>query len=510
MLNYLKRHYLSLSLAIFIIAYALIVLAKPAFLDPDGFYHAKMAELFAQGDFARHFSYLVGTNLDQIYGDHHFLYHLLLVPLIKITPALSAVRLMVLASYFLLLGIVAWRLKALRAPFTRLLVLMLALAPEASVRYFLAKSHVLAIVFHILFVTALVKRRLEFQFLLAVAATYTHGSYPMLFGYVLANAVSQIVTGAGSWREKISRAWFSEWRSFAVVALGIATALVASPYFPEHLAYHVFNTFSIAFRGAVNQVRVGAEWYPMATSEIIRLLVVWVIMTGAILWLAASRRLKAFARPELAQEFFTYALISFGYFFLSLYSVRHVDFFVLFLVLAIGSFGALVLGRMEWRELWPERLNKILLTFLGGCVAIFCLLTAASNIQLFRKSFFTWNYLEKVSTILRERTKPGETIFNADWESFPMLFYWNDQFRYISGLDERFLAAKNPDFAKNYEEKWPKNGDFSSMMSKFNARFYLIDKRQGRDELYRKILSSPELSLIYQDKEAMLFELNKP
>src|SRR3989338_1290856 len=57
------------------------------FADPDSFYHAKMASLMLKQGVVKNFPWLVFTDLPQIYTDHHFLYHLLLIPFVwKINP----------------------------------------------------------------------------------------------------------------------------------------------------------------------------------------------------------------------------------------------------------------------------------------------------------------------------------------------------------------------------------------------------------------------------------------
>src|SRR3989338_10252386 len=62
----------------------------PTFADPDSFYHAKAALLLRDRGAITEFPWLSATTLRYNFIDHHFLYHLLLIPFITwFTPLIG-------------------------------------------------------------------------------------------------------------------------------------------------------------------------------------------------------------------------------------------------------------------------------------------------------------------------------------------------------------------------------------------------------------------------------------
>ena len=45
---------------------------------------------------------------------------------------------------------------------------------------------------------------------------------------------------------------------------------------------------------------------------------------------------------------------------------------------------------------------------------------------------------------MKTHAAPGEIIIHADWDDMPSLFYWDDQNRYIMGLDPTFTYSADP------------------------------------------------------------------
>ena len=80
--------------AIMLILYLPLQIGSQAFADPDSFYHMKMAELIAAHGPIRDFIWLPYTTLAQFFfADQHFLYHVSLIPFIKIFGPLAGMKL---------------------------------------------------------------------------------------------------------------------------------------------------------------------------------------------------------------------------------------------------------------------------------------------------------------------------------------------------------------------------------------------------------------------------------
>jgi hypothetical protein len=46
---------------------------------------------------------------------------------------------------------------------------------------------------------------------------------------------------------------------------------------------------------------------------------------------------------------------------------------------------------------------------------------------------------------LKSHARPGDIVFNVNWDAFPELFFWDTDQRYVSGLDPVFLFAYSRD-----------------------------------------------------------------
>jgi hypothetical protein len=75
--------------------------------DPDGFFHVQMAVFLSQGKLLKQMPWMQFTTLTQHFTDQHFLYHLALVPFVKLGNPLwgAKVATILFTSAFFLTGI---------------------------------------------------------------------------------------------------------------------------------------------------------------------------------------------------------------------------------------------------------------------------------------------------------------------------------------------------------------------------------------------------------------------
>ncbi len=75
-----------------------------AFGDPDAFYHARISEIMIHDIFIdNNFPWMQFSTFNQDFADHHFLYHLLLIPFVLIFTPLWGVKIagILLAAAFI-------------------------------------------------------------------------------------------------------------------------------------------------------------------------------------------------------------------------------------------------------------------------------------------------------------------------------------------------------------------------------------------------------------------------
>ena len=96
--------------------------------EPDSFYHAKVAEYLSHGQILHKFPWLQATALVDGYVDHHFLFHLLLVPFVRFDDPLVGVKTATILFTSLAFLFIYWFLKKfkIRWPFVYIFILLLA------------------------------------------------------------------------------------------------------------------------------------------------------------------------------------------------------------------------------------------------------------------------------------------------------------------------------------------------------------------------------------------------
>ena len=89
--NFFVTHPYRQAAVIFILAVLLFSWLhwQPAFADPDSFYHVKMTQLLMERGAINEFPWLSATTLRYQFVDHHFLYHLVLIPFIAVSPLIG-------------------------------------------------------------------------------------------------------------------------------------------------------------------------------------------------------------------------------------------------------------------------------------------------------------------------------------------------------------------------------------------------------------------------------------
>lgn len=504
---------------------ALIVEVPNRFPDPDAFYHAGMAELAAQGVFPHQFPWLDLTTLRSRYADLHLLYHLALVPFVRMFGPMAGIR---IATILAVAGVGLAFLGLCRALKVRgafACTLLLLGSAAFLFRVNLAKAQGLAFIVLFLGLATLVHRSRTGVFLAAVFATWTSSHWPVLLLAVAAVTVADIfATALAAPREP--RAILHHLRGAIGLILsavtGIAAGFIVHPYFPGNLGVAWEQIVDIAIVGRTAGIPVGIEWAPLPVDEFFRTVGFLLPLLGlAVMGVIASAvRLATDGHPvdreRVAQGLaFSVLAVTFGV--LTLHAQRHVEFFVPFAVLAIAV-GAQPL--IVWW--WPPRVAigwrrpgmirrslataTLLLAFVGFTIG------SASAIRGQRIHFtrgFPADRLRDTATWLRDHAQVGAIIFHADWGDFPALFRWNRVQRYLVGLDPRFALLADADRTR----RWLAVGrgdipDTAAVIAReFGASYAIVTPAQ---EPLRGILDRDRNArLVHEDAEARVYALTR-
>ena len=115
---------------------------------------------------------------------------------------------------------------------------------------------------------------------------------------------------------------------------------------------------------------------------------------------------------------------------------------------------------------------------------------------------------------IAENSKPGDIVFNARWEYFPELFFWNAENVYVSGMDPIFQYTYDPDlYREGYDllsdqKRQESLGDaYTTIKEKFKARFVVLAKPFDGILYFRLVRDSRFLLKLENDSSAV-FEVD--
>ncbi len=110
-------------------------------------------------------------------------------------------------------------------------------------------------------------------------------------------------------------------------------------------------------------------------------------------------------------------------------------------------FGVLLIAGVFTSLSYHLKLKKFVRPAKIAILAVFVFLLSYSSyktINSLNRSSYEPDKLKEVSLWLKNRSQPGEVVFNLHWSDFSPLFFWNQKNYYIGGLDPIFQYAYNP------------------------------------------------------------------
>ena len=131
----------------------------------------------------------------------------------------------------------------------------------------------------------------------------------------------------------------------------------------------------------------------------------------------------------------TLFLLSLLFFLGIFFSSRNSDFFIIFSALYIVVSFNLIISYINFSN------NIIKKAILTGFFIVISYLFVGNSIFIYESISNTshHNAIEEAANWINKNTKPKEVIFNASWNWFPVLFYYNPYSYYIAGIEPRFL-----------------------------------------------------------------------
>lgn len=486
-------------------------------LDPDAFYHAKISLLMLEQGIVRDFPWLAFTVLTDAFTDHHFLYHIFLLPFVKFFHPLVGIKIAtaIINTAFIVLFYAFLRSQKIRWAFFYVF-LLLSSAPFIF-RINLVKANGFSLVFIMLILFALFKRKYLWLGILSFFYVWAYGGWPigimLAIIFVCATFMSNLIMECGVKKSLlhcyiVALLKLKEWRAVIATGFGSLAGLVINPYFPENLKFYWHQIVQIAVVNYSSKIGVGAEWYSFDFAELFSYsgLVFLVFGFGMLLFILSVG--DAERRPiklEKIRNIFFFTICAGAFFILTLKSKRYSEYAYPFMVLAsaflINTFYSKEIYlriKKNFLRIFKFRVfYKIFLVF----IAVLFILSFGANFWRIKTGLgegFSFGKYKEAMDVAQENSEFGDMIFHSDWDDWPMLFYYNVYNRYIVGLDATFMYKKSPELYKKWREIcWDKfEGDsYPVIKDEFGAKLIFIaewdiermDEQFKNDERYELI-----------------------
>lgn len=483
---------------------AVVQFATPALAGTDGYYHIKFAALMRIQGLKPDFTWLPLTVLNaREFYDHHFLFHVALIPFTLGDLRLGAKLASVVFASLAFLS-VWWLFQRQRVPYAPLWALGLLGISEAFIyRLSLVRVQSLSLLVLVLGLHWMLTHKYRFLLPLGFLYVWLYDAFPLLLVFALLYTLAVAI---------IERRL--DFRPILYAGLGIGLGLLINPYFPDNIVFvyrHLLPKLSEA-----TAVSVGNEWYPYETTQLLEnsplALVVFVSGIFALGW--RDRRMDTRTATAL------FITLLFG---LMLFQARRfIEYFPPFALIfaALAWAGVLPgsplpvnvdrpaqapgspirMGRLGLLKQWASALLMVI-------VLIFGVLSTLKEARASLRGSTSFERYAQASAWLEANTPPGARIFQTDWDDFPRLFFYNTYNSYLVGLDPTYLQLYDPDLYDLWVDIT--QGDVESpseyIYPRFGAQFALTDHRHA--DFIQAASDDPGLKLVYQDGDALIYQV---
>ncbi len=486
-------------------AMALVQFATPDMPDNDGFYHIRLAQLMRTEGLKVNFPWLPLSVLNsREFSDHHFLFHVALIPFtfgdLRLGAKWAAVTFAALAF------LSVWSLlHAQRVRFASLWALGLLAVSEAFLyRMSITRAQSLSLAFLALGLHFLFHRRYRWLIPLAFLYVWFYNAFPLLFFLAAIYALVVLL---------LERRL--EWKPVAYVGLGFGLGLLINPYFPDNLIFfirHVTPKLS-----ETTSISVGSEWYPYDTSQLLENSpLALIVFLAGVFALGLQRQ-----RMDIPTAVSFLATVMFGV--MLFQSRRFIEYFPAFaLIFAALAWAPLLSPLGGERQFQLSRLPALRLPIqkidLGAylpwlapaILGLFVLAGAWKSLRDAQVSIRTskpYTLYAGASRWLRENTPPGERVFQTDWDDFPRLFFYNTHNTYLIGLDPTYMQLYDPDLYELWVDITRGNVEKPSdhIYPRFGSRYVISDLKHSR--FLRQAEQDPGLKEVFRDQDAVVYQV---
>lgn len=484
--------------SVFALFMGLAQFSTPDLPDNDGFYHIKMAYLMRTEGLKPDFIWLPLTILNpREFYNHHFLFHVLLIPFTFGNLVLGAKWAAVIFSS--LAFTVVWRLlDKQKIPYPYLWALGLLAVSEAFIyRMSITRVQSLSLALIALALHWLLTGRHIRLLFLGFIYVWLYNAFPLLLGI------------AGAY---VLAVWLLErrldLRPLLYGGVGITAGLIINPYFPYNLIFVFQHILPKVVETTATSV--GVEWYPYTTGQLLSNspLALLAFISASLALGLAGRRMEA----RTATGLFLACLFGFMVF----QSRRFIEYFPPFALIFAAFAWAPIIDGIQNRnsEKMQGAQNPLINWIRSNLAAVVMIAILGPAVWMTFKDSKSSLQSSKphqlyagASAWLEANTPAGERIFQTDWDDFPRLFFYNTHNTYLVGLDPTYMQLYDADLYAVWVDitRGRVENPSAIITENFGARYVLSDLLH--DGFLNQAERDPRLAEVYRDADAVILQI---
>jgi len=491
-----------------------------AFVDPDIYYHAKAAEIIAHSGPIKTFPWLDLTVFGgNRFADFHFLFHVALIPFVELGGMFGA---QIAAVFFaaLAMAVLYFVLDDLSIRWPWLWVGLALCTSSIAFRFSLGKATPLAIIWFLLGLLAVMKRRPWIGLITGIGFALTHYGFALLLAcqglYFFVDAVSHRWQKK-SWRESIAHAPI---KPFLLTTLGCAIGVLLHPNAGNLLASFWMNVTQIALKTQFGIINLGSEWGHMAAKELLYAFwvhLVFIIAALACLWASRKKEPRNEKQRQALVLFFPVLALTI----LMLKSRRMSEYAAPALIVWVALLWNAVdipqiIGRVkQWaaeKHLQIPAAIKIPVLVIYLSIPVVCVVSSVYHVHEALRGPLERpvNQYRGAMEVVDKTANENERIFNTRWDDFPQLFYASSRVRYVEGLDPTYHLVADPVGTEKYSRLMSATSTSAVrnvVQNDFNCRLILTTKNDPKS-FWKLLDTDPSFELMYADPDSRLYQIH--
>lgn len=470
---------------LFVALLATMQFATPNLVGNDSYFHIKFAQVMREQGLLPVFTWLPLTILNaDAYFNHHFLYHVFLIPFTygDLREGAKWAAVIFPAAAFLS----GWLLlRGQQVPYAALWALGFLAVSEAFL-YRMSMTRVQSVSLLMLFLILHVTLTQRYRWLLPLTFTYVwlYDGFPFIVA---------LVTIYTACRWLLDRRL--ELSPLLYTGLGVGLGLLINPYFPKNIVFIYHHMLpKLTETTAIN---VGNEWYPYRT---------WTLVENsapALFAFVAGVFALGLREKRMGTNTATLLLTTILFGFLLLKSRRFIEYYpafaLVFCALAWAPFCREWMQSKPWfRSALPILLILMLTPFIWY------------NIQETRDKLqdsTSYQRYASASAWLKANTPAESRVFQTDWDDFTWLYFHNIHNNYTLGLDPTYMQQYNPQLYDLWRDitKGHIQNPSQFIASTFGANYVITDLKH--EAFLREAKADSNLEEVYRDEYAVVFRV---